>query len=158
MTDGAHQGVGAARALDTIIGGASSPSEDEQRTPEQLEEYLRRNTEFDGTGRGGYEACANSIAVAVIDLIRSHPDIDWTNVPGSDVMDYSTSLWELIRKGVDGHWKEIDPAGYKHLVSDAGITGFQWGWAINAARYCCGLGPVANPALMTISIHEEDQP
>jgi hypothetical protein len=29
-----------------------------------------------------------------------------------------------------------------------GLTGFQWGWAVNAARYALSELPVANPAIL----------
>lgn len=30
------------------------------------------------------------------------------------------------------------------------LTGFMWGWAANAARYCVELPPAPNPAIMEI--------
>jgi hypothetical protein len=31
-----------------------------------------------------------------------------------------------------------------------GISGFQWGWALNAARYCVELPPAPNPAIIDV--------
>ena len=31
------------------------------------------------------------------------------------------------------------------VVHEDGLSGFQWGWALNAARRCVELGPVAEP-------------
>jgi hypothetical protein len=31
-----------------------------------------------------------------------------------------------------------------------GITGFQWGWAVNAARFAESLPPEPNPAIITV--------
>lgn len=39
--------------------------------------------------------------------------------------------------------------------SDLMVTGFQWGWGINAARYVYGLPDGGNPALVTLSSEED---
>jgi hypothetical protein len=43
-----------------------------------------------------------------------------------------------------------DTLYYKYAY--AGCSGFQWGWAVNAARSILNLDAVPNPALMTISV------
>ena len=46
--------------------------------------------------------------------------------------------------------------GLSKLLKDAGvelpngISGFQWGWAVNASRYCVELPPASNPAILTV--------
>lgn len=35
-------------------------------------------------------------------------------------------------------------------IDDLDLTGFMWGWAVNAARRCVELPPVANPAIVQL--------
>ena len=40
-------------------------------------------------------------------------------------------------------------------LEQLGLTGFQWGWAVNAARGILGLLFVPNPAIITISVPDD---
>jgi hypothetical protein len=35
-------------------------------------------------------------------------------------------------------------------IDELGLTGFMWGWAVNAVRRCLELPPVPNPAIITL--------
>lgn len=152
--DGAHLGVGAERALETILGGKEQPSDDERVTPEQMAERI-----LAAAGRGGepasYGDCADMAAGMVLALYRDSPGTrEWPAERGHH--------YEL--EGVDlDHWQEgarivwDGPDLYKAVSAftdgklDAlGITGFQWGWAVNAARFALGAPAEPNPAIITI--------
>lgn len=45
------------------------------------------------------------------------------------------------------------------LIMDGryGLTGFQWGWAVNTAAYFTEQAPVPNGAIITIGVKEDDR-
>lgn len=43
-------------------------------------------------------------------------------------------------------------------VSDLGLSGFMWGWALNAVRQMLGHSPGANPAILTLGKGHETYP
>lgn len=154
--DGAHAGVGADRALKTILGGEPAPTEDEVMSDEAFAQYIREAPD-DPHDYGDY---ARLIAKLGLAMAEAHPEIDWSHVPASDEAEYPDGVgdgsdWEeryknrrIVREGFDTLWKRFDPLSYKLAVSEA--TGFQWGWGVNAVRKVLGLGPVANPAIIEV--------
>ena len=145
MSDGAHLGVGAARALGTILGGEPQPTEEEKLTREQFAAKIRSAPKWEGAGGGeGYDATANYAARLTLEFLEAHPE--WQDKPGDSNYSWQEGTPTLKVKGVYDAMKD---AGIP--MSELDLTGFMWGWAFNAARHCLGLGPVANPAILTIN-------
>lgn len=166
MSDGAHLGVSASRALRTILGGEPSPTEDEGFTPAQMRAWLeephreivypdgplgvQRTPEQEVAGAAGYEESARQAAKAMLAYLDAHPE--HRELPLDDEIDLDR--WRVrnykgkprvIRKGVYTLMK-ADGVSLEKL----GLSGFQAGWAFNAARYALGEPPAPNPALLTI--------
>ena len=158
MSDGANIGVSSERALKTILGGAPPASEDERRTPGQLREFVEQQR-----GTSGYDATACEACWRVLLTFEARPetktwpaeipyevtcDCDPSNpAPGHFKEHYrpvGPNLYAAVREHTDG----IGDMG----IADLGLTGFQWGWAVNAAKYIVGAPPVPNPAILTIDV------
>lgn len=157
--DGAHLGVGAERALETVLGGQPQPSKDERasraRLLETITEAASRNTP------AGYDDAANMIAGLVFRFYCEKPE---------------AQAWPVTQKGyyllpdgthadrwcADGTFTPTTPNLYDEVdkftggrLSQIEATGFMWGWAVNAARYVSNLPPEPNPAIIEISIPSE---
>lgn len=169
MTDGAHLGVSAGRALKTVLGGDEPPREDEQISREEMEKRIReRPLPGDGPspwkntddGNEAYSIVAESLAHAYLVLSDERPELvnEQRFYDGSEMDDQgedsakwwrehmagkrqepSTALWEAFQE----RW----PEGNDWL---GGISGFQAGWAYNAVRFIRSEPPAGNPAIMTI--------
>lgn len=161
MSDGAHQGVDAERALGTILGGEGQPEESEKQTPEEMLASIQQ-APLERKSYGGTSlACARIILEAYEKYpeLRSHPtstqylrgkDGKLVEKAGKDfglivlVHDLNHILKQL-------HPDESSPE--RQILSD--LTGFMWGWAVNAVGYALGEPPKPNPALMTIGGNNE---
>jgi hypothetical protein len=42
-------------------------------------------------------------------------------------------------------------------LSDLGLTGFMWGWAVNAARYSLELPLEPNPAIVVLPVGPDEE-
>lgn len=75
----------------------------------------------------------------------SEPEIEWPLLSNGS-KDYENPIYHQ-----PGWYDEMkrheDP---RFDLSGVGLSGFQWGWAVNAARYCVELPPVPNPAIVVI--------
>lgn len=105
----------------------------------------------------GYEEAARRLARFILTTLRAHPGIQ--AAPVETTWDFAGWRVEarmadepcpILAAGWAERLKAADPEGYATAVED--ITGFMWGWAVNAARYVLGLGPVANPALVEVEV------
>jgi len=154
MTDGAHLNIGAEKAVETILGGEDEP---EHLTDEQFEQMIRTAPIKPDLGYDeGSNACARIVLEAyekypqLQDLPEEHIYLKFAN--GKTDLDnfYSinTTLYDVLRKLYDD-----DSYEYRWVFSE--LTGFMWGWAVNAARKVLGLGAVPNPALITIELKTE---
>jgi hypothetical protein len=153
MSDGAHLGVKADRALNTVLGGAPQPVEDEQMTAAEMREWLLSAPRCtDPAAMADYGECARSVAGEVLRWALANPE-RYANTPAESA----------LNPGPDGKVDWSDPHKYGVTVGlyavlkdegvaldTLGITGFQWGWAYNAARRCLELPPEPNPAFLTI--------
>lgn len=158
--DGAHLGVNAERALRTIVGDAPEPTEDEHRNPDEMRAWLlaapsvdefeayceaKRERDEEYTG-DDYGEAARVTARGILEAFLADPrlaamptesEYDWTDYTGD-------GMPKLLVAGLSEALRERDV----RYVS--GITGFQWGWAVNAARYCVELPPAPNPAIVEL--------
>lgn len=148
--DGAHLGVGVARALKTILGGEPSPDKTQEETmnPVKMRDYLESATP------GSYDSTAAYAGKLVLHWLLEDPRR--AQGPVENEYDWGTP------DPATGHSFTITNIGWYDLMKRDGIdlgsldlTGFMWGWACNAARFCVELGPVANPAIMTIDIDKK---
>ena len=153
MADGAHLGVGAQRALDTILGGEDEPTNEEMESVESMRGRLLGMTREDATDYGSTADYAASLILQFIleDVARrmaipTETEYDWQADPdhGSQGMKpeflKALGLYEVMKQAGEP-WSEI---------GDLGLSGFMWGWAVNAARRCVELPPAPNPAIVTI--------
>lgn len=124
MNDGAQMGIGAERALETILGGKPAPESAERMTTAQLRDMLLSAEPDPQT----YNDCANYCGRLFLEFLLAHPGA------GGDSAD---ELYAAT-KAAGAPLKEL------------GLTGFQVGWAANAARACVELPAVPNPAIMVI--------
>ncbi len=156
MTDGAHFNVGAEAAMKAVIGGEVPPT---PPTDYEFEQQIRNAPIRTPDGRKAeftYDSAANAIARIVLEAYEQYPQlqemsddhvflrtkddkIDWSNPIALNV-----TLYDVIKK--------LHPEGTIEREVMADATGFMWGWAMNAARKILGLGPVPNPAIMTIKV------
>lgn len=145
MADGAHLGVTAKDALGVIVGGEEE-AEKPHMDPEQMREWIMACTKDDATD---YENMARYAAKLILVFLLEDPSR--ASIPSENV----------YKKGADGEidWSnmEVETPGLYEVMKEAGVpiddldlTGFMWGWALNAARRCCELPPVANPAIVNI--------
>ena len=153
MSDGAHHGINAERALGTILGGEPQPEESKKMSPEQMLDRIREQS-FDNLD---YSGAARAYARLILEAYEAHPALQdhptktvylrgqdgtlVTNGPGRPVC-LQPDLYDVLKSLHAGDTVKLD------LMS--GLTGFMVGWAHNAVRYALGLPPVQNPALLTI--------
>lgn len=168
--DGADLGITAEDGMKAAMG--ADQEEMPRRTPAELRAEIEADQEYT------YSGVANTVALALIQLFEQRPELAtwpaeiegawfWTeDAPeldgvageqfpkswGKDHPDQEMPLNLLEFKPVDdrdlyGVLKEARP-DLAATFSD--ITGFQWGWAVNAAKYIVGQPPVPNPAIVTI--------
>lgn len=155
-SDGAHQGVSARRAIGTILGGEPPPEERDRRSPDEMSAWL-----FSATGPpfaegdDGYDQCARYAGRLFLEVFLTDPSI--ANAPVEDDYDWEADpdhgtkgmKPEFIKRlGVGERLRNRFPE-IRQELSDLGLSGFQWGWAVNAARYCVELPPEPNPAILT---------
>lgn len=146
MSDGAHQGLRADAAMKAILAGEDPGSPMSETAFEQMIREAPLDQGWD------YGTASNAIARLVLKAYEDYPmlrevpdDVQYlVDANGNKVysIKLTNSLYDVI--------KQLYPEHYDDLFS--GMTGFMWGWAVNAARSILDLGPLPNPALLTISI------
>ena len=156
--DGAHLGVSAERALETILGGKPSPSDDEQMDAETFRNWIKTADREDSYGE-----CARLCARYLLEYLTEHPED--VQLPLEATYDWDRAKAELGRwpesdekaryRTADGLWDRASAAEprLKHM----GLTGFMVGWAFNAARRCLEIPPAPNPALLTVAVEEGEE-
>lgn len=148
--DGAHMGVSASRALETILGDEPQPSEAERRTPAEMRLYLLGATpppwDHDGDG---YGQCARWIGRQVLEAYLADPAL--VALPMDDeyetIRDGAGNQVQRIIRQRGLHGEVVERGGD---ITGHGITGFQWGWAVNAARYAVDADAQPNPAILEV--------
>jgi hypothetical protein len=131
MPDGAHLGIDAERALQTVLGGKPVPAESERAERREIRERITAAAARGGDPRG-YGDCADMAAGMVLAFFeRKHPNerVGFSN---------HEALFDEVDKFTDGKLRGLD------------LTGFMWGWAVNAARFVLEQPPVSNPAIIDL--------
>lgn len=149
MSDGTQCGMGAERALKTILGGAEDSEEGKQKSPEYwLERLENKSDDIDG-----YDKHAEVMAKYIVQAYKQYPILK--SMPNSTVyLDNDPKMLEdmvEIVPDLSSCLKKVysnESHPFRKALSEA--TGFSWGWAFNIARYALGLPPQPNPAIMTI--------
>lgn len=169
MSDGAHLGVTAGRALETILGGKESPGDDELNPSGEVERRVRAAPRpLEGQpiherdlGDDAYSLATDAIAHAILLVLdddptlldrelrydeaffEAHPHAGWETKAAllGKPRDPTDALWDAVT----GRWPEFDDWV-------GGATGFQVGFACNAARFARDRGPVSNPAIVEMAL------
>lgn len=165
MPDGAHQGVGPNRALGTILGEKEQPTDEEKMTREEFEAWVRsamtrpelESATFSESGEG-YDETSRTVARIVLEFLEAHPEhrdvpaegqgefrVKGTGGKPTPETPYEDTEYVMVREGLDDVM-EREGVSLKGLD----LTGFMYGWAVNAARSILDLPPVSNPAIMEI--------
>jgi hypothetical protein len=146
--DGAHLGYGMEAALKGALGGEEPPK---RMTAPEMRDYILSAPIFPQD----YDDAGRAVAKAVLMFLERHPEA--SDMPAVSEHEWPKKAdgspdWEaqptIIREGLYDYIKRTEP-GYGD-AQFAGMTGFMWGWGVNAARRCLELPPVPNPAIVTI--------
>lgn len=129
--DGAHQGLTAGEALGVILGGEDVPKA--SLSAEQQSEWLLSASPDpigdEWEGDEGYTEYARRVARYCLLAMRADPTLARA--------DRDDDLYQSVKASApEGVW--------------GGLSGFQWGWASNAARRCVEAPPAPNPAIFEV--------
>lgn len=154
MSDGAHLGYSASEAMSYIVGGKPLPEQTmtaadmrdrimstklidwwqwakDQGMPDGFGE---RTPEQQAIGNEAYGRAADALARVMLEAMLVDPQLSYV---ADDV------LTQALRERLDAETFDV-------IVGP--VSGFQRGWARNAARRCLELGPLPNPALMEVRV------
>lgn len=163
--DGADLGMTCEDGMHGALGDESVNEEATRRTPAEM------LAEIQADQGNTYSGCANRAALAILDLFKTEPEaVGWPATPEGafhvkatgelathqQLQSLSFDDMEFRPTGPDLYEtvKAQRPDLYDDVFSQ--MTGFQWGWAVNAAKYIVGAPPVPNPAIMTIGAAEPE--
>lgn len=149
--DGAHLGYGAEAAMKGVLGGEEPPR---RMTAAEMRADILAAPDRPGS----YDDYGRTTAKLILGFLERHPEAsempadsehkwptlgdgttDWNAKPRTVVV----GLWEYM-KTAEPEWY----AAHAHVWDE--LTGFLWGWGVNAARRSLELPPVANPAIVVI--------
>lgn len=83
MSDGAHQGIGAERALKTILGGEPQPTEEERETVEEMRARIL-STPIESTS---YDGAATACARLILEAWKKYPRLVEVPIEGRYLRD-----------------------------------------------------------------------
>lgn len=148
MTDGAHLNVKADDAMGKIVGGVEV---EEFLTDADFEKMIREAIAIEIFS---YDGASNRTARLVLEAYEKYPMLQSQPDSQSYLVDRDGEINYEIKTGVTLYniIKEIYPE--EEVFSE--LTGFMWGWAVNAARNILDLEPLPNPALFTIEVPDEE--
>jgi hypothetical protein len=150
--DGAHLGYGAEAAMRGALGDTETPK---LMTTTEMREYIESAPETPDT----YDDFGRLVAKYTLAFLDRHPEgsalsadseYEW---PGEAEGKPDWNATPTIKtEGLYDYMKRAEPEWFETARAAAftEMTGFMWGWAVNAARRCLELPPVANPAIVTI--------
>jgi hypothetical protein len=151
MTDGASQGIKPERALKTILGGEPAPDDGEGMSRTQMRDAILA---VDPAKKAeSYDEAAMQAARLIYDFVTEDP-FERRKIPAETEYDWDGDP----DHGAKGRKPEyVKALGLYDVMKDHGIdlaslglSGFQWGWAVNAARYALAELPVPNPAIIEV--------
>jgi hypothetical protein len=138
-SDGAEYGVGAENAMHVVIGG------DEPDPIKDFKAYIMAPIPENLS----YDDCARLCAQIILKHFDTFPED--IGAPASDDRKYNHDYtkYTLVIKGLDTLIAEKSPS-LDATLHELGLSGFQWGWAVNAAYHIKGVKAVQNPALVVV--------
>lgn len=162
MSDGAHMGITAGRALGTVLGGDDQPTDEERSTAEETRARLEAAPLFEGPkpwdrfpsvegemNDAAYSAAADSIAHAFLILLEEDESL---LEPRYYPEDCEHEILRGKQKSPDSPFWEAMTDRWPHADDwIGGASGFMVGFALNAALYASGKSLVArNPAIVEV--------
>jgi hypothetical protein len=149
--DGAHLGYG----MDAALRGALGGEEPKKRmTTEEMREYIESAPAAPDT----YDDYGRVVAKLVLEFLERHHEAcmmpadsvhSWPVLPDGET-DWNGTP-KVVVEGLYDYMKRIEPEWQQaHYDIFGEMTGFMWGWGVNAARSVLNLPPVHNPAILTI--------
>lgn len=157
--DGAELGISAEDGMKAAIAGGEDPP---TRTKEEVRATVL-GQEFGGPY--DYNTSANAAAKIIFVTIQNHPEIDWINTPTEPKYEYLDADGNVVPHGGDTHsatFTQVEAGWYEKMRplligtdlgkewDSLGLSGFQWGWAVNCVRWLLDMPPVGNPAIIHI--------
>jgi hypothetical protein len=133
--DGADLNIPAEAALRAVLGGEQPESLSDEAFEQQI-----RTAPLDPAD---YGAAATYAARLCLEFLEAHPEHHAT--PIEAVGEWRDGEYVMVRPGL---YDVMKAAGVP--LSDLQLSGFQWGWASNAARHLLGLDHQPNPAIVTL--------
>ena len=155
--DGSNIGIGAERALASILGGEPEPEAEERLTREELSRQLADVPTLNdirvGKAKGlGYGETATVATRAILEFWSAHPEFKDCPVES----EYEPDAWKDFDGDSQNFPKPVRAGLYdvmKQHDYDLGVldlTGFMWGFAYNQARWLRYEEPESNPAIIEI--------
>jgi hypothetical protein len=132
--DGADLNMPAEGAMRAALGGPQP----ERLSDEEFEQHIRAAEPTDD-----YGGIATYAARLVLEFLEAHPEHSDTPIEAEG--EFRGREYVKVRDGLYDVMKE---AGVP--LAELDLTGFQWGWAANAARNVLGLEHQPNPAIVEI--------
>lgn len=135
MSDGAHGGVRAAAAMAKVIVGREIPDSEISDLNAARDRIMATTWAMvDGAeGEEGYNLAADYAARIMYEHFMADPENARKDEP---------EFYERLMQSPE--WKQ--------LQGRYGLSGFQYGWAMNLARALVELPPLPNPAIFTIEV------
>lgn len=140
--DGAHLGLSAESSMKAAMGS------DEPIQPMTMEEFVASVRSATKADARTYDGTARYAARLIVDWLLTDPRR--ASGPTENVYangDDGRMVWPAVV--LEHGWYDRMKADGIPL-DDLDLTGFMWGWAVNAARRCVELPAVPNPAIVTI--------
>jgi len=161
--DGAHLGVGAERALKTILGGEPAPTEAESESVEAMRARILAAPIASET----YDGVATACARLILEAWQRYPRLlevpfETVYLTGDDgrmvlIGDHPADQSVVpLAPGLHSVLKSVYHGRPDALAVLSDLTGFMWGWAVNAALRCIDQPPAPNPALITVGAADSE--
>lgn len=134
MSD-ASWGYTAQQGLEANLGGKDIDKINKKEgamSPEEMQAYIMAAPEkIDYESKDGYSDAARRFAKAIL----------------TDGLNNQKEFLENSKEFADKVYQKYD-------LPD--LTGFMFGWAVNAVRYCLHERPIRNPAIVEIGVEKEE--
>lgn len=154
MNDGAHLGVRAAAAMARIVGGKEIEEQDIADLNAVRERIMATEPVFGpDASESGYNTAADYAARLVYETFIADPST--ALLPTDQEWDFSMTPPRTLHERTLAMVVREDPR-YEVLQGRYGLTGFQWGWAVNVARALVELPPAPNPAIIVFEVPSDD--
>jgi hypothetical protein len=134
MSDGAHQGIDAKRALATILGGKEPPGPQDGLTRDGVLRRVLAAPLPPDPRPTDYGVASDSIARGFLEVVHDMHAVLTMN-----------QMWDGLKAKYPGFDDWL-----------GGASGFMVGWAYNCVRFLSFAPPAPNPAIVTIEAPEKE--